>query len=83
MKEFENGVRFYTKGYATITVNFPEKEVKCKWCPFCRAERELGRYWCRLTNKMLYDPESYELGRDCPLEFEEVEDDGNIFFRGV
>lgn len=69
MKEFESGVRFYTKGRAEITVNFPEKEVKCKWCPFCRAEQTLGRYWCRLTNKMLYNPESYELGQDCPLIF--------------
>ncbi len=71
MKDFESGVRYYTKAKAKITVNFPEKQVKCKWCPFCRAEQALGRYWCRLTNDMLYDPESYELGRNCPLEFEE------------
>lgn len=71
MKDFESGVRYYTKASAAITVNFPEKDVKCKWCPFCRAEQALGRHWCRLTNDMLYNPESFELGHNCPLEFEE------------
>ncbi len=73
MKDFEKGVSFYTHAVARISVHFPEKQIKCKWCPFCRAEQALERYWCRLTNDMLYNPESYELGKNCPLIFEQEE----------
>ena len=40
------------------------------YCPFCRAEKELGRYWCRLTNDMLYCPEMKGLPECCPLKEE-------------
>ena len=41
---FEKGVKYYTKGQAVITVNFPEGEISCNYCPFCRAEEALKRY---------------------------------------
>ena len=70
MNKFENGVKFYRKGQAAVTVHFPENEVSCNWCPFCRAEDTLKRYWCRLTNDMIYNPYA---GRNssCPIHFEE------------
>ena len=69
MKNFESGVKFYTSGKATVKINFPENEVKCHWCPFCRAEEALKRHWCRLTNDIIYNPES-GLGDNCPIIFE-------------
>ena len=70
MSKFENGVSFYTKAKINKTVAFPENEVCCQYCEFCRAEKEIGRYWCRLTNDMLYNPQARVLPRNCPLEFE-------------
>lgn len=65
--KFADGVSFYTKGVAHVVVNFPEGEIKCRWCRFCRAEPDVGRFWCRLTNDILYDVDL--LGANCPIEF--------------
>lgn len=73
MKSFENGVLFYTTGSAVIKIAFPEDEVKCQWCPFCRSEGDLKRYWCRLTNNMLYYPYADGLPDTCPIILDEKE----------
>lgn len=69
VKQFENGIKFFTQGIAVIDVHFPEAEVRCHFCPFCRSEENLERYWCRLTNEMLYNPFSHQRGERCPLVF--------------
>lgn len=66
---FKDGVRYYTTGKAIVPVHFPEDQVICRWCPFCRSEQDLNRYWCRLTNSMIYAPNECILP-DCPIEFE-------------
>lgn len=66
---FENGVRRYTTGTMHIQVHFPEDEVKCFWCRFCRKD-DMGRHWCRITNEMLYNPQIGR-GEECPIEIEE------------
>ena len=66
---FENGVKSYTKGIAQIEVFFPESEIKCYWCRFCRKD-DMGRHWCRITNEMIYNPLSGR-GDDCPVEITE------------
>ncbi len=71
MKAFDRGVSYYTKGQAVIHINFPENDVCCRWCPFCRSEGDLKRYWCRLTNAMLYNPEYPQLPEECPIKFKE------------
>lgn len=71
-KEFPQGVRFYTSGTARVRIHFPEQSVRCQYCPFCRSEKELERYWCRLTNEMLYDPFNL-IGGDCPIDFDKEE----------
>ena len=43
-KNFDNGVSFYTHGTATIDIYFPENDVRCIWCPFCRSEADLNRF---------------------------------------
>lgn len=65
---FPGGISYYTEGIAYIPVYFPEDKVKCQYCPFCRSEKELERWWCRLNNEMLYDPFS-GIGDKCPMVF--------------
>ena len=72
-KSFENGVSFYTEGKIELSVFFPEGDVRCKWCPFCRAEESLGRFWCRLTNKMIYNPNYAGLPDGCPITIKKEE----------
>ena len=66
MAEFKDGVKWYTYGTAVIQIAFPEGQVCCRWCPFCREESGLQRYWCRLTNKMIYNPGA-GLADGCPI----------------
>ena len=74
MSVYKNGVGFYTTGKASVTVFFPENEVKCQYCHrFLRYEDYAKRYSCRLTDERLLHP--FEgIGMECPLEFEEVEE---------
>lgn len=67
-KKFENGVTYFTRGVALIAVNFPEEEVKCQYCQFCRSESDLERFWCRLTNHMIFNPMAAGLPEWCPVE---------------
>lgn len=69
MKQFENGILWYTKGQAQVDVFFPEDKIKCQYCPFCRSEVDLQRFWCRLNNQMIYNPMSLGVPEDCPIEF--------------
>lgn len=70
IKKFENGVLRYTTGQALLSVSFPEDEIMCQWCKFCRSEDSLNRFWCRLTNEMIYNPYA-GIGSKCPIEFKE------------
>ena len=67
-KKFERGIAFYTEASVNKTVYFPENEIKCQYCEFCRAEKDLERYWCRLTNNMIYNPFALGLPDGCPLK---------------
>lgn len=72
MKDFKNGVKWYATGTAEINVHFPEGDICCKWCPFCRSESDLGRFWCRLTHNMIYNP-YVDISENCPIKFESEE----------
>ena len=74
MGRFDKGISYYTKGKAVVEVSFPEDAVCCQYCRFCRTEPELKRFWCRLTNDMIYDPFSPYRSENCPIKFEEDED---------
>lgn len=65
----KNGVDWYTSGVALVEVNFPENDVRCRHCKFCRPEKEAGRFWCRLINEIIYDIDTID-GR-CPIQFYE------------
>ena len=72
-KEFPDGIRYYTMAKATITVAFPENRVLCQYCPHCRAEQALGRYFCRLTGDILYTPFD-GVGENCPLKIKNTKE---------
>ena len=68
MKTFENGVSFYTKGQATVTVYFPENDVCCFHCSQ-RYKDSTDRQMCRLMSKELYNVYGF-IHEDCPLIME-------------
>lgn len=72
MEKFKGGVLHYTTGQAVVPVAFPEDEILCQWCRFCRAEDSLKRFWCRLTNEMIINPYG-GVGANCPIKFEKEE----------
>lgn len=65
---FEGGIPYFTMGQAVIEIAFPKDIISCQYCPFCRSESDLKRYWCRLNNAMLYEPFSTGLPEGCPIE---------------
>jgi hypothetical protein len=70
-KSFDKGVSYYTHGTAKIDVYFPEDDIRCKHCDFCYAESEMGRFRCRLTKHMVYNPNYAELPEFCPIKINE------------
>lgn len=68
MKQFKDGVSFYTTGTATVRVHFPEDDVVCAWCPFCRSDGDLKRAQCRLTNDIIFNP-FFGVADTCPIQF--------------
>lgn len=67
MKNFENGVRYYS--IATCTVGFPEDDICCFRCPLMGIESQSGREYCRKTGEYLPAPR-HIVGLKCPLDFE-------------
>lgn len=70
MPRFDDGVKFYDIGRATISVNFPEGDRKCRWCPMCKHDNGI-RHRCTLTDRILYSVEF--VPEECPLEFQQKE----------
>ncbi len=69
MREFPNGVSYYTKGTYELTVNFPEDDVCCFRC-WMRFKDSGDRQMCRLLNTELYSVKNM-IHEDCPLRFKE------------
>jgi len=65
MSKFDRGISKYTVCNLDININFPEDEVKCKWCPFLTHFENLDRDRCKLTDEILYTREF--TGLNCPL----------------
>lgn len=72
MKEFRNGVRYYTS--STVDISFPEDDVCCYRCPLMGTEYKPNREYCRRTGEYLPSP-MHTIGFDCPLKFENKEND--------
>jgi hypothetical protein len=69
MKDFHNGVSYYTK--ATVEVGFPENDVCCHWCPLMTRDPNL-RDVCGKTGEILLAPK-HCIGFNCPLIFKDKE----------
>ena len=68
MKEFRNGVSYYT--WAKVEIGFPEDDVCCHWCPFLQHDYKLDRERCGKTGEVLIAPK-HSIGFNCPLNFTE------------
>ena len=69
MKQFNNGVSYYTM--ATAEIGFPEDDVVCHWCPLMTRDPNL-RDVCSKTGEILLAPK-HTIGFQCPLNFENKE----------
>lgn len=69
--KYDNGIPWYTVGVAHVAISFPTDDVKCGYCPHCRDD-SMGRFWCRLTNSLVYSLET--IADNCPIEFDEKEE---------
>jgi hypothetical protein len=67
VKVFEDGVRYYTTGTATITVGFPENYVCCRHCDRLISD-SLRRPMCSLTRRLVFALDSMET--ECPIIFD-------------
>lgn len=77
MSRFDKGISYYTVGTATIAVPFPEDEVACRWCKFLRPDTDCGRFFCRLTDDVVYG--IAKIADTCPLTFKEDKQCTNTF----
>ena len=69
-KDFPNGISYFTFGNVVLCTSWPEDKVCCQYCKYCRSEKELNRFWCRLTEEMIYNPAA-GVGFQCPVVIEE------------
>lgn len=73
MKDFVNGVSYYTK--ATVEISFPETDVCCYRCPLMGFDyNRTDREYCKKTGEFLPSPK-HMVGFECPLKFENKEND--------
>lgn len=75
MKDFSNGVKYYTGGMCQI--NFPEDDICCHWCPMMGVESKTDRTYCRRTGEYLVAPK-FTIGNQCPIIFDSMGDEDNV-----
>lgn len=66
MKQFKNGVSYYTQ--STVNISFPEDDICCYRCPLMGVETMSNREYCRRTGEYLPAPKDI-VGLNCPLIF--------------
>ena len=66
MKEFRNGVGYYTQ--AEVKISFPEDDVCCYRCQLMTVDYGSKRERCCKTGELLVNPR-HDIGYDCPLKF--------------
>lgn len=71
MKDFPNGVRFFTK--ATVEIGFPETDICCYRCVLMTTDPGSKRERCSKTGEILIAPK-HTIGYNCPLCFAEEGD---------
>lgn len=71
----DHGVEFYVTATETIAVHFPNGDLSCQWCPFCKHKTAHGntRVICVKTYESLNEIYSTGRGSDCPLVIQEAD----------
>lgn len=75
MKQFDSGVRYYTK--AVMEIGFPEDDICCMRCPLLGKTLGLDQEICRRTGEILPSPR-HTIGYECPLRFNVDAETGEI-----
>lgn len=65
MKEFPNGVSWYSYKTAQITVGFPEGDECCHWCKYIKKTTGIDRKECVLTGDIIYN--EHLIPPECPF----------------
>lgn len=63
-----NGCTVYTTATLVYTASFPNGNVCCDLCDFCRSENAGTRFRCSLTGEIL-PFHNKDTGLRCPLDF--------------
>ena len=71
MAGIKNGCTKYITTELTIEVGFPEDQVICDLCDFCRSENAGTRFRCILTAEILAF-HNKGIGRRCPLNLPKI-----------
>lgn len=66
MKNFHNGVSYYTSGL--VPIHFPENDVVCRHCIMLGNDYGVGRVKCLSTGEIIPAPD-YMRGQLCPITF--------------
>ena len=73
----QGGVTEYAIGRMEIQVGFPNREKKCRWCPYCVDDSRMKqRRICTETFEII--PDIDKMGVRCPLMFEEEPSNDNL-----
>lgn len=72
MKEFKDGVSWYSFRSGVIRVGFPEGDECCHWCRFIKKTNGIDRKECLLTGDIIYC--EHIIPDECPLKSEFKED---------
>lgn len=71
MKPFEDGVKYYTKAYAVVEINFPEDDICCARCRMYNNSTDR----CLLDQNIRPARPKNHVGQNCPLMLKEKEDE--------
>lgn len=65
--KFEDGVKYFTKAYAIVEINFPEKEICCRNCSMYSVSANR----CGIDRNIVPAYPNKFVGTNCPLVIKE------------
>ncbi len=69
----DSGVSWYTKGIAQLDVYFPEGKTNCRYCTFCKCNKDFNTFKCMLTEEYILKENLSQRGRLYPITFDKGE----------
>lgn len=71
MQQFDDGVRFYTKAYAVVEIDFPEQDICCARCRMYNNSTDR----CLLDQNIRPARPKTAVGKGCPLQLIETKEE--------